>query len=95
MVGAARDGGGGDLGWLAIFSLPDRYEAQAQVLKQIPGQILIVTRAGRTPRQALLDAIALIDKSKLHGLVLNDAHASSGDGYHTHYGYSGYDAIGR
>ena len=66
--------------------------SEARALKQIPGQILIVTRAGRTPRQALLDAIALIDKSKLHGLVLNDAHASSGDGYYTNYGYSGYGA---
>jgi hypothetical protein len=40
----------------------------------------------------LLDAIALIDKTKLHGLVLNDVHASSGDDYYTHYGYSGYGA---
>jgi protein-tyrosine kinase len=69
--------------------------SEARALKQIPGQILIVTRAGRTPRQALLDAIALVDKTKLHGLVLNDAHASDGDGYYTHYGYSGYGAAQR
>lgn len=69
--------------------------SEARALKQIPGQILIVTRAGRTPRQALLDAIALIDKTKLHGLVLNDAHASDGEGYYTHYGYSGYGAAQR
>lgn len=69
--------------------------SEARALKQIPGQILMVTRAGRTPRQALLDAIALIDKTKLHGLVLNDAHASNGDDYYTHYGYSGYGAVQR
>ncbi|MGH7105145.1 MAG: hypothetical protein ACREFT_01400 [Acetobacteraceae bacterium] len=69
--------------------------SEARALQQIPGQILIVTRAGRTPRQALLDAIALIDKTKLHGLVLNDAHASDGDGYYTNYGYSGYGATQR
>jgi hypothetical protein len=45
-------------------------------------------RVGQTPHQPLLDAIALIDNTKLHGLVLNDAHAGSSDGY-THYGYSG------
>jgi protein-tyrosine kinase len=73
-------------------SAPLLASSEARALKQIPGQILIITRAGRTPRQALLDAIALIDKTKLHGLVLNDAHASSGDDYYTHYGYSGYGA---
>jgi exopolysaccharide/PEP-CTERM locus tyrosine autokinase len=78
---------------LVLFDSPPLLaSSEARALKQIPGQILIVTRAGRTPRQALLDAIALIDKTKLHGLVLNDAHASDGDGYYTHYGYSGYGA---
>ena len=68
-------------------SSPLLVSSEARALKQIPGQILIVTRAGRTPRQALLDAIALIDKTKLHGLVLNDAHVASGDGYSDYYGY--------
>lgn len=78
---------------LVLFdSAPLLASSEARALKQIPGRILIVTRAGETPRQALLDAIALIDKTKLHGLVLNDAHASSGDGYYTHYGYAGYGA---
>lgn len=75
-----------------LDSPPLLASSEARALKQIPGQILIVTRAGRTPRQALLDAIALIDKTKLHGLVLNDANASNGDGYYSHYGYSGYSA---
>ena len=69
--------------------------SEARALKQIPGQMLIVTRAGRTPRQALLDAIALIDKTKLHGLVLNDAHSGSADDYYTHYGYAEYGAARR
>jgi exopolysaccharide/PEP-CTERM locus tyrosine autokinase len=78
-----------------LDSPPLLASSEARALKELPGQILIVTRAGRTPRQALLDAIALIDKTKLHGLVLNDAHGSSGDGYYTHYGYSGYGAAQR
>lgn len=81
---------------LVLFDSPPLLaSSEARALKQIPGQILIVTRAGRTPRQALLDAIALVDKTKLHGLVLNDAHASNGDGYYTNYGYSGYGAAQR
>jgi exopolysaccharide/PEP-CTERM locus tyrosine autokinase len=80
---------------LVLFdSSPLLVSSEARALKQIPGQILIVTRAGRTPRQALLDAIALIEKTKLHGLVLNDAHVASGDGYSDYYGYYGYGAAG-
>lgn len=81
---------------LVLFdSAPLLASSEARALKQIPGKILLVTRAGQTPRQALLDAIALLDKTKLHGLVLNDAHASTGDDYYTHYGYSGYGAAVR
>ncbi|HEX5461279.1 MAG TPA: hypothetical protein VFX20_15050 [Steroidobacteraceae bacterium] len=78
---------------LVLFdSAPLLASSEARALKQIPGKTLLVTRAGRTSRQALLDAIALIDKTKLHGLVLNDAYASHGNDYYTHYGYSGYGA---
>ena len=80
---------------LVLFdSSPLLVSSEARALKQIPGQILIVTRAGRTPRQALLDAIALIDKTKLHGLVLNDAHIAHGDGYSDYYGFYGYGPTG-
>ncbi|HEV2443514.1 MAG TPA: hypothetical protein VGT07_13400 [Steroidobacteraceae bacterium] len=75
-----------------LDSAPLLASSEARALKQIPGKTLLVTRAGQTSRQALLDAIALLDKTKLHGLVLNDAQGSSGDGYYTHYGYSGYGA---
>ncbi len=75
-----------------LDSAPLLASSEARALMQTPGRILIVTRSGRTPRQALLDAIALIDNAKLHGLVLNDAHASSGDDYYTYYGYSEYAA---
>lgn len=78
-----------------LDSAPLLASSEARALKQLPGKVLMVTRANRTPRQALLDAIALIDKTKLHGLVLNDSHAGSSDGYYTHYGYAGYGAGGK
>jgi exopolysaccharide/PEP-CTERM locus tyrosine autokinase len=78
-----------------LDSAPLLASSEARALKQLPGKILMVTRANRTPRQALLDAIALIDKTKLHGLVLNDSNAGSSDGYYAHYGYSGYGASER
>ncbi len=78
-----------------LDSAPLLASSEARALKQLPGKTLLVARAGKTPRQALLDAIALIDKTKLHGLVLNDAHAGTSDGYYNHYGYSGYGATER
>jgi Mrp family chromosome partitioning ATPase len=69
-------------------SSPLLVSSEARALKQIPGQILLVARAGKTPRQALLDAIGMVEKSKLYGVVLNEAHESGGHGYY--YGYSGY-----
>jgi exopolysaccharide/PEP-CTERM locus tyrosine autokinase len=78
-----------------LDSAPLLVSSEARALKQIPGQILMVTRAGKTPRQALLDAIALLDKSRLYGLILNEAHFTGGDGYYTHYGYAAYGATER
>ena len=76
-----------------LDSAPLLVSSEARALKQIPGQVLMVARAGQTPRQAVLDALALLDKSKLYGLVLNDAPAMGGDGgYYAHYGYSAYGA---
>jgi Mrp family chromosome partitioning ATPase len=63
--------------------------SEGRTLAQIPGQIVVVVRAGQTPQQAVLDAIAQVDKARLRGLVLNDAHGLSEDGY---YGYSAYGA---
>ncbi|MGH8198980.1 MAG: XrtA-associated tyrosine autokinase [Steroidobacteraceae bacterium] len=80
---------------LVLFdSAPLLVSSEARALKQLPGQILLVTRAGRTPRQALFAALALIDEGKLHGLVLNDAYAAGGDGYSDYYGHYGAGASG-
>jgi len=70
---------------LVLFDSPPLLaSSEARALAQIPGQIVLVVRAGQTPRQAVLDAIAHVDKKKLQGLVLNDAYTTSEDGY---YGY--------
>jgi hypothetical protein len=53
----------------------------------VPGQIMVVVRAGHTPCQAIVEALTHIDKGRLTGLILNDGHVGSGQGY---YGY-GYD----
>ena len=74
---------------LIVFdSPPVLVSSEARALAHVPGQVLLVTRSGQTPQQALLDAIASIDKNRLQGLVLNDAHLAIGSGYYYGYGYS-------
>ena len=73
-------------------SPPVLVSSEARALLRIPGQILLVTRSGQTPQQALVDAIAAVDKHRLHGLVLNDANLSSGNPYYYGHGYANYAA---
>lgn len=78
-----------------IDSSPLLVSSEARALVQIPGQIVLVVRAGRTPNQAVLDAIAHLDKKKLQGLILNEARVRGGsDYYYTDYSSAG-DASAR
>jgi len=81
---------------LALFdSSPLLASIEARALVQIPGQIVLVVRAGKTPRQGVLDAISHLDKKKLRGLVLNDARAASGTGYYDYSYYGSVDGTSR
>jgi exopolysaccharide/PEP-CTERM locus tyrosine autokinase len=72
---------------LVLFdSSPLVVSSEARALVQIPGQIILVARAGHTPRQAIVEALTHIDKNRLTGLVLNDGHVSTEAGYYN-YGY--------
>jgi protein-tyrosine kinase len=77
---------------LVLFdTAPLLVSSEARALLRVPGQIVLVARSGVTPRQALVDALAQVDKSKLQGLILNDAPFRPGSGY---YDYGGYGAEG-
>lgn len=79
---------GGDPHRLVVVdSAPLLAASEGRVLLPIAGQVVLVVRAGLTPRRAVLDTVALVDRRRLRGLVLNEAPLGPGDGY---YGYSGY-----
>jgi len=70
--------------------------SEPEVLARLVDGILIVVRAGVTPRETVKQAIASLDPKKILGFVLNDVEfKSSGlssryfgsDGYYTKYGY--------
>jgi protein-tyrosine kinase len=72
---------------LVLFDSPPLVvSSEARALVQVPGQIILVARAGHTPSQAIVEALTHIDKSRLTGLVLNDGHIISEPGYYD-YGY--------
>ena len=72
---------------LVLFDSPPLLvSSEARALVQIIGQIILVVRAGHTPRQAITDAVAQVEKKKLVGLVLNDAYGATEDGYYYDYG---------
>ena len=75
-------------------SAPLLLSSEARALKQLPGQILMVARAGKTPRQALLDALAMLDHTKVHAIVLNEAYTAGQQDYYDYYGYSQYSVDG-
>jgi len=67
---------------------------EAQVATRYVGHVLMVVRADRTEQQAVLDALALIDKSTPVSAVLNGVEASLLSKYYGQY-YYGYGAQGR
>jgi protein-tyrosine kinase len=76
---------------LLLDSPPLLITNEGQALVKIAGQIVLVVRAGHTPRQAVLDAIGLFDAQQAGGLILNEVQVSQKNGY---YGYGSYGTYG-
>jgi exopolysaccharide/PEP-CTERM locus tyrosine autokinase len=82
--------------YVIFDSTPLLATSESEVLAKMVDEILIVVRAGVTPRETVIQAIASLEKKKILGLVLNDLQfKSSGlssryfgsDGYSYRYGY--------
>ncbi|HUL20705.1 MAG TPA: polysaccharide biosynthesis tyrosine autokinase [Thermodesulfobacteriota bacterium] len=82
--------------YIILDSTPLLVAAEPEVLARLVDGIVIVVRAGVTPRETIKQAIASLDPKKIMGFVLNDVEfKSSGlssryfgsDGYYTKYGY--------
>ena len=72
---------------LLLDSPPLLITNEGRTLARMAGQIVLVVRAGHTPRQAVQDAIALFDAQQSGGIILNQVQASPEEGY---YGYGSY-----
>jgi protein-tyrosine kinase len=76
---------------LILDSPPLLVTNEGTALIKISGQVVLVVRAGVTPRPAVQSALAMIDAEQSGGIVLNQLHGVSGEGY---YGYGDYGSYG-
>ncbi|MEJ2345798.1 MAG: XrtA-associated tyrosine autokinase [Gammaproteobacteria bacterium] len=76
---------------IIVFDTPPLLvTSQASVLAHLVGQILLVVEAGRTPQNAVTEAVSLLDSSKVIGMTLNkNRYSFNGDYYGGYYGYYG------
>ena len=54
--------------------------------------VVVVTRAGQTPRKAVAIVLAMLARMRANtlGIVLNEVHQDTGDGYHYYTSYAKY-----
>jgi protein-tyrosine kinase len=76
---------------LLLDSPPLLITNEGRTLGRQAGQIVLVVRAGHTPRQAVQDALALFDTQQAGGIILNEVAVGRSEGY---YGYGTYGASG-
>ena len=70
---------------IIIFdSPPILVTSEAKVLSQLLGQIVLVVEQDKTSQSAVKDALALLDQSKMSGVILNKTKSSS-EGYYGYY----------
>jgi exopolysaccharide/PEP-CTERM locus tyrosine autokinase len=83
-------------GVIIIDSPPLLATNEAQVVTRYVGQILLVVRADETEQRAVLDALALVDKSTPISAVLNQVRPSALSRYYGQYYYRyGYGGRGK
>jgi Mrp family chromosome partitioning ATPase len=69
--------------FILIDSPPPSMAAETNAISQYVDGVIIVARAGKTPRDAIADTIDRVGREKMIGLVLNQADRSS----MKYYGY--------
>jgi receptor protein-tyrosine kinase len=73
---------------IIIFDSPPLLvTTEARVLASYMGQIVMVVEAGKTPRDAVAQALSTIESNEIIGLILNKADKIETSGYYQGYGY--------
>jgi protein-tyrosine kinase len=72
---------------LLLDSPPLLITNEGRALVKIAGQVVLVVRAGETPRHAVQAAVDMVDEKQAGGLILNQVKVGFTEGY---YGYGAY-----
>lgn len=72
---------------LLLDSPPLLITNEGRALVKIAGQVVLVVRAGETPRHAVQAALGMVDEKQAGGLILNQVKVGLTEGY---YGYGAY-----
>jgi protein-tyrosine kinase len=72
---------------LLLDSPPLLITNEGRALVKTAGQVVLVVRAGETPRHAVQAAIDMVDEKQAGGLILNEVKVGFTEGY---YGYGAY-----
>jgi len=76
---------------LLLDSPPLLITNEGRSLVKIAGQVVLVVRAGETPRHAVKAAVDMIDEKQAGGVILNQVKVGFTEGY---YGYGAYGTPG-
>jgi protein-tyrosine kinase len=77
---------------IALFDTsPLLVSSESRAVAAVVGQVVMVVRAGKTPRKAVVEAIAALGAEKMAGLVLNQGRRGLTEGL---YGYGTYGDYG-
>ena len=72
---------------LLLDSPPLLITNEGRALVKVAGQVVLVVRAGDTPRHAVEAAIGMVDEKQAGGVILNEVKVGFTEGY---YGYGAY-----
>lgn len=76
---------------IIIFDSPPLLAtSESSVLANQMGQVVVVVEAERTPENVVKDAVAMLDKNMIIGLILNKSGQLFGSDYYGSYGYGAY-----
>jgi protein-tyrosine kinase len=76
---------------LLLDSPPLLITNEGRSLVKIAGQVVLVVRAGETPRHAVQAAVDMVDEKQAGGVILNQVKVGFTEGY---YGYGAYGTSG-
>jgi protein-tyrosine kinase len=76
--------------FIIFDSTPLLATSEAEILTKLVDGVIVVVRAGKTPRETVEQAMALLGRDKILGIVLNDVEFKSSGLFSRYFGSNGY-----